>query len=118
MVVALAGRELLRHPVHRGRRGGDQLGDVVLRGGLHDVERAVHQDLEGEPWLLGALGDPDGCLVEDQVLARGQVVDQVALDDVTLDQLDATGGQRVVEIGAPAADQVVEHVHVRGTGGE
>ena len=42
---------------------------LAVGGRLQDVERAVDQHLEGQPGLLGALGDPDGGLVEDQVLA-------------------------------------------------
>ena len=81
-MVALGGRELLGQAVDRGGRGGDHLADAVPLGRLEHVEGAVDQHLEGQPGLLGALGDADRGLVEDHVVAPGHVVDKVAVSDV------------------------------------
>ena len=54
--------------------------------GLDHVEGAVDEHLERQSRLLGALGDPDGGLVEDQVAAARHVVHEVAVADVALDQ--------------------------------
>ena len=58
----------------------------MLGGGLEHGEGAVDEHLEREPRLLGALGDPDRGLVEDQVGALGDVVHEVEVAQVALDE--------------------------------
>ena len=66
-VVVLVGGELSGEAVDRRRGGGDQLAHAGRRRGLDHVEGAVDEHLEREARLLGALGDPDRRLVEDDV---------------------------------------------------
>ncbi len=88
--------------------------DARRRGGLDDVEGAVDQDLERQPRLLGALGDPDRRLVEDDVDPLGELVHQPAVADVALDD-----GQRCrspppsARFVAAPADEVVEDDYLR-----
>ena len=82
--------------------------DLGRDGRLEDVERAVDQHLEREPRLLGALGDADRGLVEDDVDAAVSVGDQVAVADVALDEPDRPVRIAQARFAAPAADEVVE----------
>ena len=69
--------------------------------------------LERQAGLLGALRDPDRRLVEDQVLTGGDVAEQVTVAHVALDELHAAGGERVREVLAASAHQVVQDDHPR-----
>ena len=84
-----------------------------LGRGLEDVERAVHQHLERQARLLGALGDADRGLVEDQVDALGQVGDEVAVADVALDQVTSPVLDAPARFSLRPAHQVVEHDDLR-----
>ena len=57
----------------------------ALHGRLEHVVRAVDQHLDGQPRLLGAVRDAHRGLVEDDVDAAGQPLDQRAVADVALD---------------------------------
>jgi hypothetical protein len=108
VVVTFAGRKFLGQPVDRRRRGGDDLVDPGLHGGLEYVERPVDQDLEGQSGILRALGDPDRGLMEHQVAARGQLTDEIAVPDVALDEFDPGIGQGAGQIGPTAPHEVVQ----------
>ena len=62
------------------------------------------------------MGDPDRRLVEDQVLAAGHVMHQVAVGEVALDEGDVATRDGLGQVLAPASHQVVEDVDVGGAG--
>ena len=109
-VVVLVGRELARpgrrpRPTTRRRR----FSTLACDRRFEDVEGAVDQDLEREPRLLGALGDADRGLVEDDVDAVASArATQLAVADVALDEPDGPLAMPEARFVAPAADEVVE----------
>ncbi len=117
-VVVLGRREDLGEAVDGGGGRGDHLADADLGGRLDHVEGAVHHDLQGEPGLGGALGDPDRGQVEEQVGARvEELAQQGAVADVAVHHPQLPGGgdlAGVREVGLPAPDEVVEHDHLAG----
>ena len=115
-VMAFGGGELFREPVHRCRRRGDDLADARVRGGLDDLVGAVNEDLKSEPRLRGALGDPDGRLVEHQVDPGHESGHQRAVPDVALDDPDGPRAERPGEVLPPAPDEVVEDDDLGGAG--
>ena len=115
-VVRLRGRERLGQPVDRRRRRGDDLGDLVAHGGLEHVVGAVDHHVLGQPGLLRALRDADGRLVEDDVDALGQLVDERAIADVSVDHLHGAVGLGPCEVVAPPPDEVVQDHDVAGAG--
>ena len=106
------GGEGFREPVHGGRGRGHDPAHTRLQSGLDHVVGAVDHHLEGDARFRGALGDPQRCLVEDDVDVAGQLVHQLAVADVALDQPHRAVGQRPGEVLPPAADEVVEHHHL------
>ena len=111
-MVAFAGRELVRLPVHRCRRCGDELAHPGVRRRGGDLEGAVDHDLDRLPGLRGALGDPHRGLVEHQACARHQAGHQRAVPDVPLGQPDPARRQGARQVAATAAREVVEHDHL------
>ena len=72
------------------------------------------EHVEREPRILGAAGDPQRRLVEDDVHARGQPPDEIAVPDVALDDVDVAVRLGPGEVLAAAARQVVQHDHLAG----
>ena len=116
-MLALGRRELLGQPVDRCRGRGHDLADPGVGGGLDDLVGAVDQYLNREPGLGGALGDPDGRLVEHDVDARHQRPDQLPVPDVAVDNPDLPGPKRPGQVLRPAADEVVEDHDLVGARG-
>jgi hypothetical protein len=115
-VVGLGGRELLGQAVDRRRRRGDDLAHPRLARRLEDVVGPVDQDLEREPRLLGALGDPDRGQVEDGVDARHELAHERAVADVAVDEADVAVRLGPCEVLPPSADEVVEDDDLLGAG--
>ena len=107
--MRLVGGKRLREAVDRRRGRGHDPAHPLAQGGLDDVVGPVDHNLEREARLLGALRDPQGRLVEDDVDAARQLGNQLAIADVALDEPDGSVGERPGEVLAPAAHEVVEH---------
>src|SRR5579862_3429507 len=89
---------------------------MCVGGCFDDLVRAVHEDVECEPGLSGALRDSDGRLMEDQVCLGHEGTNQLAIPDVTVDQPDLPRGQRMLEVFPAAPDEVVQYRYVSRTG--
>src|SRR4051794_25452955 len=84
----------------------------MLGSGFQHGEGAVDEHLERQPWLFGALRDPDGSLVEDDIGALGDVVHQVDVVEISDYQLRTWVLHGYREVLASPAHQIVEHAHV------
>ena len=114
-VVPLAGRELLGHAVHRGGGGRHDLANPGGNRGVDHLERAAGEHLERESRVLGALRDPHRRLVEHDIGALHQPVEQGAVADIADHQLHPSRTRCLVEVRLPAAREVVER-HNGGIG--
>ena len=108
-MVGLGGRKTIREAVDRRGRCGNDLLDVHLLCGLHDVVSAGAHDLERLAGLGRARRDSDRGHVHDGIDLRGEPLDELLIPDVALDEPDPTVLQRRVEIGVRAPRQIVEH---------
>ena len=107
-MVVFARRERLREPVH-GRGGrGDDLADAGVRRGFDDVEGSVDEGLEADTGLGRGLGDAHPGLVEHDVDAFHEPVDEIEIADVTLHEPERGRVEPPREVLAPARAEVVE----------
>ena len=105
---------MVGQPVHGRGGGGDDLADARVGSGFDDLVGAVDQDLEGQPRLGRALGDPDGGLVEHDIDPAHQPPHQAGVADVALVQAHPAGRQRLRQVLPAAADEVVQHDDLAG----
>ena len=118
VMVALGRGELFRHAVDGGTRRRDKLVHAVFGCRFQHIERSIDEHLEREPGLLGALGDADRGLVEDEILPAGHVVHEIPVTDVPIDHADDSRFECLREVGEAAAHEVVEHIDVADARGD
>jgi hypothetical protein len=110
--------EVRGQAVDRRRGGGDDLADPGIGTRLEDVERPVHQDIFGQPRLLGALRDADRRLMEDTVHVTDVVGDDGPIANVADGNGEAARRVCLREILLAAANEVVEDNDLVRTTGE
>ena len=96
--VVLGHRREQRVAVHRGRRGVDDLLDAGLVRGLDDVVGADDVVLERLARLVHALVEPERREMEDVVGSAHQAVEQLAVQDRAVDDLDALVADRLAQV--------------------
>ncbi len=85
-MMTLGRRIRLGLAIDRGRRGVDDLFDPGLQRQPGEFEGGVRHALEAEPGLLGAVGDPQGGLMEHEVGVGQEPAHQLRIADVALDE--------------------------------
>jgi hypothetical protein len=79
---------------------------------------AKHHYVHGALWLFGRLRDAQGRLVEDEVGTGCQAMNESAVADIAVDDLQTTAASRTVQVGDPSAGEVVQNHHRGGPTGE
>jgi hypothetical protein len=97
-VMLLVGGKAFRQAQHRSRGSGHHLLHAGARRRFHHVERAFGEYVESQARILGTLRYADRRLVKDDVARPAQVLDERAVTDVSLDDLDREGRHGLVEV--------------------
>ena len=82
---------------------------------LEDVLRAGDHHLDGPDRLLGALSDTQRRLVEDEVRAFGERINERCVADITCHHVQTPSCLRRPQILHPAADEVIQDHDAVGT---
>ena len=85
----------------------------MLDAKLEQVESRLHHHRHGEPRLGSAMGDPQCCLMENDIGRLHQRGHQICVANISVDQPHGATDHGLLEIFRPAPHQIVERHDLR-----
>ncbi len=107
-MVPLRGGKRLGLAIDRGGRSVDELLHARLDRQTGEFKGGVHHRLDAEAGLLGAVGDPQSCLMEHNIGVRHEPAHQLRVADVAFQKRHFGARQRRRQILPASADEIVQ----------